>query len=70
MMLRHLVPDLYVSYGACEAHGEWGPGIQSSYVCLDDLIGYYLEMIVQSVGLPSHPLLASCSQILLSAWQR
>ncbi len=69
MTLQHLVPDLYVSYGACEARGEWGPGIQSLYVCLDDLIGCCLEMIVQSVGLPSHPPPASCSQVLLSTWQ-
>lgn len=65
-MLQLLLPALYVSYGACEQRGEQGPGIQSSYVCLDDLLGYCLEMIVQSAGLPSHPPSASRSQILPS----
>lgn len=46
-MLLHLVPGLCVSYGACEAHWEWGRGFQSLYVCLDDLIGHCLDMIVQ-----------------------
>lgn len=69
MMLPHLVPDLYASYGVYEVGGEWGPGTQSSYVCLDDVIGYCLGMIVQLAGLPSHPLSASCSQTLLGAWQ-
>lgn len=70
MMLQHHVPALYVSYGACEARGEQGPGFQSLYVCLGDSIGYCLEMVVQSLGLPSHPPPASCSQILLSKWQQ
>lgn len=70
MMLQHLVPDLYASYGAYEARGEQGLGIQSLYVYLDDLIGYYQEIIVQSAGLPSRPPPASCIQSLLSTWQR
>lgn len=70
MLLLPPVPDLYVSYDACEAGGERGPGIQSLCVCLDHYIGYCQGMIVQSVGFPSHPLPASCSQILLSTWQR
>lgn len=66
-MLRHLVPDLYVSYGACEAREERELGIQSLYVRLDGSIGYCLKLIVHSVGLPSHPPPASCSQTLLRA---
>ena len=68
MLLLQFVPDLYVSYGACEAGGEWG--IQSLHVCLDDVIGYCRGMIVQSAELPSHPLPAACCQTLLSTWQR
>lgn len=70
MMLLHPVPDLYVSYCASEGPGQWGLGSQSLYVCLDDLIGYSLETIVQSVGFLSHLPPASCSQILLSTRQR
>lgn len=70
MLLPQLVLDLYVSYGAYEVGGEWGLGIQSLYVRLDDVIGYCQGMIVQLVGLPSHPLPASCSQTPLSTWQR
>lgn len=46
MVLLHPVPDLYVSCDACEVGGEWGLGTQFSYVCLDDLTGHYLGMIV------------------------
>lgn len=70
MMLQQYVPDLYVSYGACEMGGEWGVSIQSLHECLYEVAGYCLGMIVQSAGLPIHPLPALCSQTFLSAWQR
>lgn len=69
-MLLHLVAGLYVSYDACEGGGGQGPGTQSLYVHLDDLTSYSLGMIVRSMGFLTHHQPASCSQTLLSTWQR
>lgn len=64
MVLLHYKPDLYVFYCACEARGGQGPDNQSSFVRFVDWMYYCWELIVQSGVLPSHPLPASCSQIL------
>lgn len=69
-MLLHLAPGLCVSYDACEGGGGQRLGIQSLYVRLGDWIGYSPGMIEQSAGFLTHLQPASCSQTLLSTWQR
>lgn len=56
------VSDLYV---ACDAYGEdgaWRLGIQSLFARFGDLMVYCQVMLVQSLGFPSHPPPAWCSQ--------